>query len=68
MGLVLISMLEVTLIMSGQTPQGSFNAPWGQQVSLDDALWGEATILASLGLLIFYFRPAQPIIEMKILE
>lgn len=68
MGLVLISMLEVTLIMSSHVPQGVFNAPWGQQVSLADALWGEATVLVSLGLLIFYFRPTQPIIEMKILE
>lgn len=68
MGLVLISALEVVLMMSGQVPQGVFDAPWGQQVPLEDALWGEATILASLGLLIFYFRPVQPIIEMKILE
>lgn len=68
MGLVLISMLEITMILSGQAPQGVFDSPWGQQVALEDALWGEATILASLGLLIFYFRPAQPVIEMKILE
>ena len=68
MGLVLISMLEATLIISGQAPQGVFDSPWGQKVSLEDALWGESTILAALGLLIFYFRPIQPIIEMKILE
>ena len=67
-GLFILALLELFVIMSGHASKGQAVSPIGPPAPLEDALWAEVGMLAVVAILLLYFRPKHPPIELMVKE